>query len=197
MRKAGLHHHAPALGAQLGNLLGPEVTKVRLLRQRPHGAQRGGCGAVAPLQLVRIDGDQAQIPHAVHGVGLGAQVALHAHNRAAGVEQVLHGARARVEDGGGGRRLPVGAIISAVGPVNLHQRHAVAARPQLALGRHAQQAVASAQGHEGDARAEVAAGYARVVGAFGGRAVGLNRLVGRVVAQQSHYACGFRITQGR
>ena len=202
VRKAGLHHHAPAFGAQLWNLLGPEVAKVRLLRQRPHGAQCGGGCAVAPLQRVGVHRDQAQVPHAVHGVGLGSQVALHAQHRAAGVKQLLYGGWAGVEHRGRRRCVPGDGVgrralsrMGGVRPVDLRQRHAVATRAQRALRAQAQQAVAPPQGHQGDARAKVARGNA----GRGGWLCGVcgRRGTWRFVAQPCHHAGGVGIGQGR
>ena len=44
-------------------------------------------------------------------------------------------------------------------PVDLRQRHAVAAWAQLALGLHAQQAITTAQGHQSQPRPELAWSY--------------------------------------
>ena len=200
MRKTGLHHHAPALGLQTRYLIGPEISEKRFLRQRPQRSQAGGRVAVAPLQRPGVHRQQAQVPHQVHGVGLGRQVALHAHHGAARVVQVLQRGGARIEDGGGRRRLPhhgVGASrIGAVGPVDLRQRHAVAARAHLALRLEAQQPVAPAQGHQRDAGAEVAEGDAR----WGWRATGGERWRTRwwvVTTHGGHHPCGLGIRQRR
>ena len=91
--KPGLHHHRPALGLQLRHLVGPEVAKEFFLRQRPHRAQ-GRVFAAAPLEGLRVQRHKTHVPHQVHGVGLGGQVALHAHHGAAGVKQLLHRRRA-------------------------------------------------------------------------------------------------------
>lgn len=52
--------------------------------------------------------------------------------------------------------MPAIACMGLVSPVKLRERHAVAARAQLALGLKTQQAITAAQGLQRQTRAEVA-----------------------------------------
>ena len=109
--KPGCTTTVQPLRLELGHLVGPEVAKVVFLRQRPHAAQMRALLLAAPLEGGVCQRHKAHVPHRVHGVGLGHQVALQAHQRAAGVEQFFKLRRAAVEDGAGGgvsQRSPAG-----------------------------------------------------------------------------------------
>ena len=159
------HDDAPAPGLQLRHGIGPEIGEVVLLGQGPQGLAFAHmltrqCRR-APLQGLFGQGAQTGVPQGIEGVGLGDDIALQGVMPPQGVLDDDGRQAARPQHRGGRRASPEEPAAVGIGPV--HRRHGdlCAPRAETTVGHHAQQAIASVEGLQGQARPKAGQGGVR------------------------------------